>query len=519
MGIVARNQITVTNVRDGKDGTQGATGPQGPAGPAGPKGDKGATGPQGPAGKDGANGKDGKDGKDAVKYELIADHEEFKLKKYTQSSGGKNYYLWMARGYFVYRYAQWTGGVRTVKDLSSTAHVVFRIPNGSSTLILLDLTSSTWPSGDNVKYNYKMNPATGNPISSWPCYPSEYVNIELIVSGHVVAQKQLWFTTDSSDRIDDDMAAGEVELQQKSLTAEVAGHTAQLKTAVMYNLDTGEITSKVKVGADKIDLQGTVTANKEFRIDTFGNMCTGVQYGLLTKEYIVEDKSNIFLTTDCNMWLPNDPEYIGRRLLIFTQPKTNSAGVMLKQDGKTAMTNMSTDLPSLKVRTGWKLVNYIYASDADTSAPRVYDAPAGTGTDIGYTPFAGVRHFLTAKWHSGTSGAMQLPMQFLVKGGYIELLGIPYEVSNMYRAAGNKPVVAYATSDEAKYSFSVHLTRSSDDLIDDSDTDNGTISAEETNAAVSPQYGATGSPWEPVTQLCQWTVVNLFGYTTSPSYS
>ena len=500
MGVIARAQVTLTTVRDGKDG---------------------ATGPQGPAGKDGANGKDGKDGKDAVKYELVPDYEAFKLRKYTQRSGGTTYYLWQARGYFVYRYAQWQGGVRTVKNLSSSAHVVFRIPNGSSTLAVLDLTSTTWPSNNNVIYNYKMNPETGNPLSSSPCYPAEYVSIELIVDGHVVAQKQLWFTQSNVDLINSNIAAAEVELQQQSLTAEVAGHTAQLKTAVMFDPATQKITSKVKIAADQIDLNGAVTANKEFRIDKFGNVCTGVQHGILTKEYIVEDKSNIFLTTDCNMWLPNDPEYIGRRLLIFTQPKTNSAGVMLKQDGKTAMTNMSTDLPSLKVRTGWKLVNYIYARDADTSAPKVYDDPAATGANYGdITPFAGVRHFLNANWHSGTSGAKILPLQFTIKGGYIELLGVPYEVSNMYRAAGSKSVVAYAASEEGKkYSFSVNLKRDTNDgtILDDSD--NGTISAEETSAAVSPAYGETSSPWEEVTQLCQWTVVNLLAYTKTPSYT
>ena len=507
MNIIARQQIELVNINDGKDG---ATGPQGPAGPKGDKGDKGEKGDKGATGATGAAGKD------AVKYELVPDYESFKLRKYTQRSGGTTYYLWQARGYFVYRYAQWQGGVRTVKNLSSSAHVVFRIPNGSSTLMVLDLTSTTWPSNDNVIYNYKMNPETGNPLSSSPCYPAQYVSIELIVGGHVVAQKQLWFTQSNVDLINSDIAAAEVELQQQSLTAEVAGHTAQLKAAVMMNPATGKITSKVKIAADQIDLNGVVTANKEFRIDEWGNVCTGVQYQLQTKNYIVEDKSNIYLDTDCNMWLPNDPEYIGRRILVFTQPKMNSAGILVKQDGTTAMTNKSSDMPVLKVRTGWKLVNYIYAYDANTSAAKVYDMPAGTGNDIGYAPFGGVRHFISAKYSNSVIGNMMTATLFTLKGGYIELLGIPYKVGNMYRALASKSPVAYLASEPTtKAQFGIHLTRSSDKTIDDSDTENGTITSENTTAALSPQYGTTGSPWEEVEYICQWTIINAVGYSAS----
>ena len=506
MNIIARQQIELMNINDGKDGATGATGPQGPAGPKGDKGDKGEKGDKGATGATGAAGKD------AVKYELVPDYEAFKLRKYTQRSGGTTYYLWQARGYFVYRYAQWQGGVRTVKNLSSSAHVVFRIPNGSSTLAVLDLTSTAWPSNDNVIYNYKMNPETGNPLSSSPCYPAQYVSIELIVGGHVVAQKQLWFTQSNVDLINSDIAAAEVELQQQSLTAEVAGHTAQLKTAVMMNPATGKITSKVKIGADQIDLNGVVTANDDFKIDTWGNVMTGVQNGITTAEYIVEDRSNLVFDRDAKVYLPNDPEFIGRRVLIFALPKCDSSGYIYNVSGALTSSASITSTAKVQIETARVLTRWLYGdgevitfgnpddmTTCDSSKRRnIRSALVGTQFFPGNSIFTRDSH-------------ASYPRHLNLQCGYVELLGVPYAVSNMYR------IKEYV---EAGTKYSVHMKRDETGRIQDDDAVNGLIAQTSTTEADSVPYVegvSNGTQWEKVPYLTRWTIINSQAKSFTPT--
>ena len=469
-------------------------------------------GPKGDKGEKGATGATGAAGKDAVKYELVPDYEAFKLRKYTQRSGGTTYYLWQARGYFVYRYAQWQGGVRTVKNLSSSAHVVFRIPNGSSTLMVLDLTSTTWPSNDNVIYNYKMNPETGNPLSSSPCYPAQYVSIELIVGGQVVAQKQLWFTQSNVDLINSDIAAAEVELQQQSLTAEVAGHTAQLKAAVMMNPATGKITSKVKIAADQIQLEGSVTANKDFAIDKWGNVMTGVQNGITTAEYIVEDKSNLVFDRDAKVYLPNDPEFIGRRVLIFALPKCDSSGYIYNVSGALTSSASITSTAKVQIETARVLTRWLYGdgevitfgnpddmTTCDSSKRRnIRSALVGTQFFPGNSIFTRDSH-------------ASYPRHLNLQCGYVELLGVPYAVSNTYR------IKEYV---EAGTKYSVHMKRDETDRIQDDDAVNGLIAQTSTTEADSVPYVqgvSNGTLWEKVPYLTRWTIINSQAKSFTPT--
>ena len=62
MDILAKDEVTVTNVNDGQAGAQGPKGDKGDTGAQGPKGETGATGAQGPKGDTGAQGPQGVQG-------------------------------------------------------------------------------------------------------------------------------------------------------------------------------------------------------------------------------------------------------------------------------------------------------------------------------------------------------------------------------------------------------------------------------------------------------------------------
>ena len=53
------------------------------------------------------------------------------------------------------------------------------------------------------------------------------------------------------------------------------------------------------------------------------------------------------------------------------------------------------------------------------------------------------------------------------------------------------------------------MTRSDDGLIDDTDRLNGIVDVTQTTEASSPKFGQPNSPWQEVTQLCQWVVINV----------
>ena len=55
------------------------------------------------------------------------------------------------------------------------------------------------------------------------------------------------------------------------LQTTVQGHAASIRTSVQYNRSTGEVTSNIKLSAEKIDLRGYTTVNDNFSIDKQGN--------------------------------------------------------------------------------------------------------------------------------------------------------------------------------------------------------------------------------------------------------
>lgn len=440
-------------------------------------------------GKDGEPGKDGADGKDAEYYTLTPITESLLLDASGTVVGTLNYNVYHVKG-----------ATRTQVTLSDTNYWRWQIAG-----------SSTWNNvkkagGASVTWNSKTNSAG-------------YVTVELIISGETVDSRVV-NSTPGNETINAlvfqggqivagvsamDEELGEVKTSQVKLTADMAEMSttmgevsAKVATSVQYDSATGKVTSNITLSADQIELEGEVSANGEFAIDKYGNVKTGTALSPSAgaTSYIVEDKSNIVFEDNITIQLPNDPEYIGRRVLVLAQPRHNSAGAVLKPGTSTPITVITQTgkctIQAARVLNNW-IYGYtnggnIYASANDTS-----DAEAVKSALDGLQFFGG-----NVVVESG--GNFVLPTTLEVQCGYIELLGIPYAVNNMY--AAKSPV-------KGGNKYAVHMTRSDDGLIDDTDTANGIINVTATTESDSPTYGQPGSPWQEVTQLCQWVVINV----------
>ena len=265
----------------------------------------------------------------------------------------------------------------------------------------------------------------------------------------------------------------------------------------------------VKIKAESIELEGEITANGEFAVDKWGNVKTGTQYGITTSQYIVEDKSNLIFTSDAAITLPNDKEYIGRRLLIVSQPKHSSAGVVISSDNQ-GITDIA-NFPKVDITTGEVFVKGVYgitSSDGATEPSTIIAA-----ADDNDSPMLGV------KWFGGNCAYkgeqyFQTPSKLTIQGGYIELLGVSYPVARTFRTqyaqltADGADALVYQVK-MARYDADGHVTYdtpySEEYTIADADesgatiTDNGTIIDESTHAKTD---------WEAVSEMCMWTVVN-----------
>ena len=169
---------------------------------------------------------------------------------------------------------------------------------------------------------------------------------------------------------------------------------------------------------------------------------------------------------------------------------------MLKPGTNTPITDIAQTgiitIKAARVLNNWVYARYdgrnIYASANDTSDP---DAVKSALTGLQY--FGG-----NVIVKQDTS--FVLPSVLTVQCGYIELLGIPYKVNNLF--------VAKSPVQNGK-KYTVHMTRSDDGLIDDTDTVNGILDLTPTTEANSPIFGQPNSPWQEVPQLCQWVVINV----------
>ena len=282
-----------------------------------------------------------------------------------------------------------------------------------------------------------------------------------------------------------------------SLSTRMGKAEAKITTSVQTD-GNGKVISDITLSADKIDLEGAVSANGEFRIDTWGNVMTGVALSPSADavSYIVEDKSNLVFEDNVTIKLPNDPEYIGRRMLIIAQPRHNSAGAVLKPGTNDPVTAMA-QAGKITIRTGRTLNNWIYGYNSGAS---IYASANDTSdADAVKSALEGLQ-FFGGNVVTESGGIFVQAWEISIQCGYVELLGTPYAVSNMYAAE-------YAVKGGEKYA--VHMMRSDDGLIDDTDTTNGIIDVTPTTESDSPAFGQEGSLWREVPQLCQWVVINV----------
>lgn len=447
---------------------------------------------------------EGAKGADAVVWRLIPYSESLSgaIVK-GEASDGTAYKSYHIKGTLLYTAEKWEGTTRTRVSLGDDVFWRWKTAKGTA-----------W---NNVKTAESAMPdwiydKKANDPSTAAEDKSLYAVVELVVGGAVADRRTVNAITDAKAYMDVDADMGRIEMGVKSvsesvlkidyntasLSTRMGKAEADIATSVQYDPETGKVISKVTLSADRIDLEGAVSANKEFRIDTWGNVMTGVALSPSADavSYIVEDKSNLVLEDNVTIKLPNDPEYIGRRMLIMAQPKHNSAGAVLKPGTNDPVTAM-TQAGKITILTGRTLNRWIYGynngASIYTSANDTSDADAVKSALEGLQFFGG-------NVVSESGGSFVQPWEISIQCGYIELLGIPYAVSNMYAAE-------YAVKGGEKYA--VHMTRSDDGLIDDTDTANGIIDVTATTEADSPAFGQTDSLWHEVPQLCQWVVINV----------
>ena len=483
---------------------KGTTGPQGPkgdkgatgaTGPQGPKGDTGATGPQGPKGDTGATGAA------AIQYELVPVSEDLHVE---QSTSG-DYTAWFVKGKLQYKIAVTEGATRTVQEPSSTLY--WRAKSANSTSWSNKTTAgATWPTSG---WLCRRSPSTGGPWSSWGIDESKYANVELMLvkngSTVTVASKLVNVTIEPDAWID-------VSSTSASLNAWATGARAKVEAAVQYDKTTGRVTSAVKVSGDQIDFEGAVTANKDFKIDTWGNVMTGVQNGITTAEYIVEDRSNLVFDRDAKVYLPNDPEFIGRRVLIFALPKCDSSGYIYNVSGALTSSASIASTAKVQIETSRVLTRWLYGdgevitfgnpddmTTCDSSKRRnIRSALVGTQFFPGNSIFTRDSH-------------ASYPRHLNLQCGYVELLGVPYAVSNTYR------IKEYV---EAGTKYSVHMKRDETGRIQDDDAVNGLIAQTSTTEADSVPYVegvSNGTLWEKVPYLTRWTIINSQAKSFTPT--
>lgn len=505
----------------------GQKGDKGDKGEAGPKGDKGDTGATGAKGDKGDKGDKGATGEAAESWTLKPLYEELHMERQQQTQDGTTYTAWFVKGKLQYSLLHTVGETTTVVAPSTSAY--WRAKSAKSTTWANKQTSGAyWPSSG---WLYSRDPSSGGPWGSWSIDESTYADVEVVVGGTTVYAKQVpvgvkpdaWrevnteqatisegvqaLNTKTSQMSTSIMT---LESSQASLATRMGNAEAKISTSVQFDKD-GVITSNVKLSADKIDLNGLVTANDEFSIDKWGNVKTGVQYGSATAQYIVEDKSNLVFDQNVNVYLPNDPEYIGRRVLIFALPKCDSEGYIHNVDGTLTSGTITSSTAKVQIETGRVFVNWLYGDGngiwADNGADDMVTVDASKRRNIrsvltGTQFFPG--HTIVSRSDGSVSHA-SYPQHINLQCGYVELLGVPYTV-NLFR-------VKDYVEDGKKYS--VHMSRADDGTIDDTDLTNGLIAETTTTESNTIAASQAGTPWKYTMYLTRWTVINVQANTYS----
>lgn len=214
----------------------------------------------------------------------------------------------------------------------------------------------------------------------------------------------------------DQKAAATLELiAQKN---EDGSYTSKMNlTAAQVNAVANQIT----LSADSIDLTGYTTINDNFQIDDFGNYRVGVEASPAEGSTIVEKYNNIVFTgsnKNLNVYLPNDPEYIGKRILVAAMPSYNSAGSL-------------TSSGTVHIYTGRTFVNHIYFNSSGGCFENLdeYDNIPSTSNVYPTKSFFktnGLIYFGNTIDSDNETAKVEISLQ----NSMVELLGIPYTISN-----------------------------------------------------------------------------------------
>lgn len=450
---------------------------------------------------------EGAKGADAVVWRLIPYSETLAGAIVEgEASDGTAYKSYHIKGTLLYTAEKWEGTTRTRVSLGDDVFWRWKTAKGTA-----------W---SNVKTPVPAMPdwiydKDANDPSTAAEDKSLYAVVELVVGGAVADRRTVNAITDAKAYMDVDADLGRMEFGVKRLSESVlkiGDDTASLSTRMgkaeakiatsVQTDENGKVISAITLSADKIDLEGAVSANGEFRIDTWGNVMTGTQYGTRTATYIAEDKSNLIFTSDARVSLPNDAEFIGRRMLIMAQPRHNSAGVVLKADGG-AVTNVS-QYPKVEIVTGNVFVRGVYGTSVLDGA----EAPDAVveQSDADGSPYWGVRWFGGSRAFLSETGGThwQQPSLLTLRGGYVELLGVEYSVSRLFRSE---------TPELGGTLWSVHMSRVAEDgtvTTADPYSEKMTISdTDEYNGSIEALEGGTSTPWKKAERLCLWTVVGV----------
>lgn len=450
---------------------------------------------------------EGAKGADAVVWRLIPYSESLSgaIVK-GEASDGTAYRSYHIKGTLLYTAEKWEGTTRTRVSLGDDVFWRWKTAKGTA-----------W---SNVKTPVPAMPdwiydKDANDPSTAAEDKSLYAVVELVVGGAVADRRVVNAITAAKAYMDVDAEMGRIEAGVKGLsesvlkieddTASLSTRMGKAEAKIATSVQTdgnGKVISDITLSADKIDLEGAVSANGEFRIDTWGNVMTGTQYGTRTATYIAEDKSNLIFTSYARVSLPNDAEFIGRRMLIMAQPRHNSDGVVLKADGG-AVTDVS-QYPKVEIVTGNVFVRGVYGTSVLDGA----EAPDAVveQSDAKNSPYMGVRWFGGSRAFLSETGGThwQQPSLLTLRGGYVELLGVEYSVSRLFRSE---------TPELGGTLWSVHMSRVAEDgtvTTADPYSEKMTISdTDEYNGSIEALEGGTATPWEKAERLCLWTVVGV----------
>ena len=248
----------------------------------------------------------------------------------------------------------------------------------------------------------------------------------------------------------------------------------------------GTINAALGGGRWPLWVGGNSADEAPFAVDCWGNTKEAAALIPATNganSYIVEDKGRMVFAPSSdmssatfNVHLPNDSEYIGRRITVIVQPQIMSSGTT----GGGAVA---------KITTGDRFVNCLYGGGTEKANVELIEAIGGD--EKGYLD--GLQYFGGGYVKAGTKA--ELPQTISLKNGHVELLGIEERVKNLWRTE-------VASGNGARWKAGI--VRDSAGLIIDAESTGGFM---ETTEAVT-EWEQEGDGY---TRMCRWVMIDHTG--------